>query len=206
MRRRRKPEQKATFDTVSNRLKTSSFESAVTTLERKGVSTEIVDLIGRLIDSIEWPARRRAMGDVTLALLDGKQRVAEDVFGWSRKAVELGIHEHQTGIACINYISARSKPRTEDKHPKLLAEIQTIMEPHSESESSLRTTLLYTNMTAKTVHAALVQKGWSEPSLPSVRTIANLLNRQDYRLRTVAKSKVQKKPTKPMASLKTSGT
>ena len=176
------------------------------TLERKGVSTEIVDLIGRLIDSIEWPARRRAMGDVTVALLDGKQRVAEDVFGWSRKAVELGIHEHQTGIACVNDISARGKPRTEDKHPKLLAEIQTIMEPHSESESSLRTTLLYTNMTAKTVHEALVQKGWSEDDLPSVRTISNLLNRQDYRLRTVAKSKVQKKPRKPMPSSKTSGT
>lgn len=85
------------------------------TLERKGVSTEIVDLIGRLIDSIEWPARRRAMGDVTVALLDGKQRVAEDVFGWSRKAVELGIHEYRTGIACVNDISARGKPRTEDK-------------------------------------------------------------------------------------------
>ena len=176
------------------------------TLERKGVSTEIVDLIGRLIDSIEWPARRRAMGDVTVALLDGKQRVAEDVFGWSRKAVELGIHEYQTGIACVNDISARGKPRTEDKHPKLLAEIQTIMEPHSESESSLRTTLLYTNMTAKTVHEALVQKGWSEGDLPSVRTISNLLNRQDYRLRTVAKSKVQKKPRKPMPSSKTSDT
>jgi hypothetical protein len=176
------------------------------TLERKGVSTEMVDLIGRLIESIEWPARRRAMGDVTVALLDGKQRVAEDVFGWSRKTVELGIHEHQTGIACVNDISARGKPRTEDKHPELLAEIQTIMEPHSESESSLRTTLLYTNMTAKTVHEALVQKGWSEDDLPSVRTISNLLNRQDYRLRTVAKSKVQKKPTKPMPSSKTSDT
>jgi hypothetical protein len=83
-----------------------------------------------------------------VTLLDGKQRVAEDVFGWSRKAVELGIHEHQTGIACVNDISARAKPRTEDKHPKLY--------------------------------------------------------RQDYRLRTVAKSKVQKKPTKPMPSSKTS--
>ena len=175
------------------------------TLGRNGVSTEMVDLIGRLIDLIEWPARRRAMGDVTMALLDGKQRVAEDVFGWNRRAVELGIHEYQTGIACVNDITARGKPKTEDKHPKLLAEIQTIMEPHSESESSLRTTLLYTNITAKTVHHALVQKGWSEADLPSVRTISNLLNRQDYRLRTVAKSKVQKKPTKPMASLKTSG-
>jgi hypothetical protein len=175
-----------------------------TTLARNGVSTEMVELIGRLIDLIAWPARRRAMGDVTMALLDGKRRVAEDVFGWNRRAVELGIHEYQTGIACVNDITARVKPKTEDKHPKLLAEIQTIMEPHSESESSLRTTLLYSNMTAKTVREALVQKGWPEQSLPTVRTISNLLNRQDYRLRTVAKSKVQKKQTKPMRSLKTS--
>ena len=174
------------------------------TLERNGASTEMVDLIGRLIDLITWPTRRRAMGDVTVTLLDGKRRVAEDVFGWNRRAVELGIHEYQTGIACVNDISARGKPRTEDKHPKLLAEIQAIMEPHSESESSLRTALLYTNMTARAVHEALVQKGWSEADLPSVRTLSNLLNRQDYRLRTVAKSKVQKKQTKPMPSLKTS--
>ena len=33
------------------------------TLERNGVSTELVDLIARLIDLIPWPARRRAMGD-----------------------------------------------------------------------------------------------------------------------------------------------
>ena len=110
------------------------------TLERNGVSTEIVELIGRLIDLMAWPTRRRAMGDVTMTLLDGKRRVAEEVFGWNRKAVELGIHEYQTGIACINDISARGKPKTEDKHPMLLAEIQAIMEPHSESESSLRTT------------------------------------------------------------------
>ena len=126
----------------------------LSTLTRNGVSTEMVDLIGRLIDSIAWPARRRAMGDVTVTLLDGKRRVAEDVFGWNRRAVELGIHEYQTGIACVNAISARGKPRTEDKHPKLLAEIRTIMEPHSESESSLRTTLLYTHMTATSFAAS----------------------------------------------------
>ena len=175
-----------------------------TTLERNGVSTQTVDLIGRLVELIPWPARRCAMGDVTVVLLDGKQRVAENVFGWNRRAIEVGIHEHQTGITCINDISTRVKPKTEDKQPKLLAEIQAIMEPHSESEPSLRTTLLYTNMTAKTVHEALVQKGWSTQSLPSVRTISNLLNRQDYRLRTVAKTKVQKKPLRPTPSLRTS--
>ncbi len=74
------------------------------------------------------------MGDVTVALLEGKQRVAEDVFGWNRRAIEVGIHEYQTGITCINDIATRVKPKTEDKQPKLLAEIHSIMEPHSESE------------------------------------------------------------------------
>ena len=175
-----------------------------TTLAKSGVSTEMVNLISRLVDQIPWPQRRSAMGDVTLSLLDGKQRVAESVFGWSRSAVEVGINEWQTGIACVNDIAARVKPKTEEKNPELLAEIHAIMEPHSASESSLRTTLLYTNMTAKAVYDALVEKGWTAASLPTVRTISNILSRQDYRLRTVAKSKVQKKPQKPMQSLRTS--
>ena len=173
------------------------------TLARNGVLPETVNLIGRLVESIAWPARRAAMGDVTEALLDGKVRVAETVFGWNRVAIVVGIHEHQTGITCMNDIASRVKPKTEDKHPELLAEIRAIMEPHSQSESSLRTTLLYTHMTAKTVHAALIEKGWSTHALPSVRTISNLLNRQDYRLRSVAKTQVQKKQPKPTPSSRT---
>jgi hypothetical protein len=79
------------------------------------------------------------------------------------------------------------------------------MEPHSEAESHLRTTLLYTNMTAQAVYDALVEKGWSAESLPTVRTISNILIRHDYRLHTVAKTKVQKKQKKQTQSLKTSG-
>ena len=133
------------------------------------------------------------MGDATLSLLDGKHRVAEDVFGWNRSTVEVGINEFKTGITCINDLSLRLKPATEVKNPKLLADIIAIMEPQSESESSLRTTLLYTHMTAKVVYDALLEKGWAVEALPTVRTISNILNRQGYRLRTVAKTKVQKK-------------
>ena len=176
-----------------------------TTLARKGASLEIVSLISRLVDLIPWPDRRCAMGDVTRVLLEGKPRVAETVFGWSRSAVEVGIKEFQTGISCVNDLSARLKPKTEEKNPALLADIQAIMEPRSEAESSLRTTLLYTNMTAKAVYAALLEKGWTAESLPTVRTISNILSRLDYRLRTVAKAKVQKKLPKPTPSLKTSG-
>ena len=141
-----------------------------TTLARNGVSAEMVGLISRWVDLIPWPARRCAMGDVTRLLLDGKHRIAESVFGWSRTAVEMGINEFQTGIACVNDLSARVKPKTEEKNPKLLADIQAIMEPQSETESSLRTPLLYTNMTANAVYGALMEKGGQRnPYRPCVR-------------------------------------
>jgi hypothetical protein len=107
--------------------------------------------------------------------------------------VQVGINEFKTGISCVNDISSRVKPKAEEKNTELLAEIHTIMEPHSEAESHLRTTLLYTNMTAKAVYNALVEKGWSAESLPTIRTISNILIRHNYRLRTVAKTKIQKK-------------
>ena len=91
------------------------------TLVKNGVSEELVSLIARLVASIPWPMRRSAMGDVTLALLEGKHRVAEDVFGWGRSAVELGIKEVQSGILCVNDISQRVKPKIEEKNPELFA-------------------------------------------------------------------------------------
>jgi len=175
------------------------------TLVRNEVSQEFVELISRLIDMIPWPVKRSAMGDVTISLLDGKPRVAEDVFGWGRATVELGINEFRTKIVCVNNLSARKKPRAEEKNPKLLSDIVEIMTPHSEAESSLKTTLLYTDMTAKAVYGFLLEKGWSEKDLPTVRTISNILNRQEYRLRTVAKVKVQKKRRTQTRSSKMSG-
>ena len=79
------------------------------------------------------------------------------------------------------------------------------MEPYSQAEPRLRTTLFYTNMTAQSVYNALIAEGWSEESLPAVRTISNILNRHKYRLQTDQKTKVEKKQQKPMTSSKTSG-
>jgi len=175
------------------------------TLTLNGVSPQMVGLISRLVDLIPWPVRRQAMGDVTLSLLSGKHRIAEDVFGWNRNTTELGMNEFRTGISCVNDLSNRHKPKTEEKNPKLLADICEIMEPHSQTEPRLRTTFLYTNMTARVVYNALLEKGWSKKTLPTIQTISNILNRHGYRLRTVTKTKVQKKRKILMLSLKTSG-
>lgn len=70
---------------------------------------------------------------------------------------------------------AVANPRLRKKIQKLLNDIAEIMEPHCHSESHLRTTLLYTNMTAKAVYEASLEKGWSEESLPTTRTISEIL-------------------------------
>ena len=86
-----------------------------------------------------------------------------------------------------------------------MAEIHAIMEPTSQADPRLRTTLGYTQMTARAVYEALVDNGWAAETLPTIRTMSNILNRLEYRLRTVAKTKVQKKRQKPTPSLPTSG-
>ena len=160
----------------------------------------VVGLASRLVKRVAWPERRQAMAEVTLALLDGKARVAEAVFGWGRSTVELGLKELQSGIVCLNDLSRRCKPKTEEKQPQLLADLRLILDPQSQAQSHLRTALSYTNVTAKSVRAALLASGWSETALPGVRTLSNILNRQDYRRRRVAKSQVQKKRFGPMRS------
>jgi hypothetical protein len=175
------------------------------TVVRNAVSQQLVALITRLVDLIPWPIRRSAMGDVTISLLDGKPRVAEDVFGWGRATVELGMNEFRSKILCVNDLSLRQKPRVEEKNPKLLSDIVEIMTPQSHAEPSLRTTFAYTDLTAKAVYGFLLKKGWSEEELPTMRTISNILNRHEYRLRSVAKTKVQKKRHTQTQSSKMSG-
>lgn len=91
-------------------------------------------------------------------------------------------------IPSANQIRNRLDPVSPETVFPLLREIDD-----GQSESHLRTTLLYTNMTAKAVYEALLQKGWSSKALPTLRTISNLLERHGYRLRRVSKTQVQKK-------------
>ena len=163
------------------------------TLEKNGVPDGVVETISLIVDRIPWPERRLAMAEVTQHLLEGKPRVAECVFGWGRGTVKTGLEELRTGVTQVNDLSKRRKPKTEEKYPQIVEDIRVLMEPQSQAESHLRTALAYTNITAAAVRNALLEKGWLEETLPKVRTISNILNRMDYRLRLVAKTKVPKK-------------
>ncbi|MBE9125935.1 hypothetical protein IQ258_07095 [Coleofasciculus sp. LEGE 07081] len=54
--------------------------------------------------------RKRAfMAKVTEDYFEGSARKAETVLGWYRHSVQLGLHERQTGIVCVDNYQARGR-------------------------------------------------------------------------------------------------
>jgi len=89
------------------------------------------------------------------------------------------------------------KPRgpqpSERKNPQLAIDIRLIVEPHTHSDPELKTSRQYTNLSAAEVREALLAKGYDESQLPSERTIRDILNRMNYRLKRIQKGKPLKK-------------
>jgi hypothetical protein len=140
-------------------------------------------------------AQRRAFqAQVTLDHLDGSEWKAERVFGWSHHTVALGLNELRTGITCLGNFSARGNHRTEERLPKLEADMRELADPETQVDPKFRTPFLYTRITAKAMRQALIdQKVWTDEELPHVNTIGEILNRLGYKLRRVQKTKPLKK-------------
>ena len=137
--------------------------------------------------------RRLFMAEVATALCDGSARQAERRFGWGRETVEKGLHESRTGMRCLEAFAARGRQRSEDKDPQLAADIRAIVEPHSYADPELQSARRYTNLTAAEVLDALVQRGYAKAALPRERTMRDILNRMNYRLKRIQKGKPLKK-------------
>src|SRR3954470_1732730 len=137
--------------------------------------------------------RRAFQAEVAVELCDGNPRQAERRFGWGRDSVEKGLHERRTGIRCLEDFVARGRQRVEDRDQQLAADIRQIVEPHSYTDPSLRSSRRYTSLSAAEVRAALVAKGHPEADLPAERTMRNILNRMNYRLKRIRKGKPLKK-------------
>jgi hypothetical protein len=140
-------------------------------------------------------AKRRAFeAQVTLDYFDAKAYLAEQAIGWDRKTIALGLNELRTGIVCVDNFKARGNKRTEVKQPQLKVDIVALAEPQSQTDPKFQTLFKYTRITAKGMRIALVtEKGWQNKDLPCEKTIGDILNRLDYRLRRVQKAKPLKK-------------
>ncbi len=77
--------------------------------------------------------------------------------------------------------------------PHLLNDIKAIVDGQSQTDPQFRSKRLYTRLTAAEVRRQLiVQKGYQEAQLPTIRTILNKLNDLGYQPTRVAKAKPQK--------------
>ena len=131
---------------------------------------------------------------MAVALLGGSAQQAKSRFGWNRDTVELGLRERASGITCVDNFAARGNKRSEAKRPELERDIRALADPHSQADPQFKSALSYTRLSAASVRRALIaEKGWREEDLPAPRTINSILNRLGYRLRSVAKTRPEKK-------------
>jgi hypothetical protein len=137
--------------------------------------------------------RRLFQAEVATALCGGCARQAERRFGWGRDTVEKGLHELRHGLRCLEDFTARGRRRSEEKDPRLAADIRAIVEPHTYADPELKSARRYSNLSAAEVLEALITKGYSKGELPSERTMRDILDRMNYRLKRIQKGKPLKK-------------
>ncbi len=72
-------------------------------------------------------------------------------------------------------------------------DIRAIVEPHTYADPELKSSRRYSNLSAAEVLEALITKGYPKEELPSQRTLRDILNRMNYRLKRIQKGKPLKK-------------
>jgi DDE family transposase len=137
--------------------------------------------------------RRLFQAEVATTLCGGCARQAERRFGWGRETVEKGLHETHHRVRCLENFAARGRLRSEQKDPRLAADIRAIVEPHTSTDPELKSTRRYTNLSAAEVRQALIDRGYPQEKLPGERTLRDILNRMNYRLKRIQKGKPLKK-------------
>src|SRR5262249_39729340 len=157
--------------------------------------------------SLNGSARRLFMARTGQELGPGGQRHAERALGWSRVTIRKGPHELESGFTCLDAFATRGRKPAEAHLPALLRDMKAIVDSQSQIDPQLRTTRLYTRLSAAAVRRQLIaQHGYAEDALPTGQTLTTKLNALGYYPKKVAKSPPPKKSQKPTRSSRRSPT
>jgi len=134
------------------------------------------------------------MAEVVRILGRGGQRFAEKHLHWNRKTIRKGQRELQSGQPIGDRFQDRGRKRAEHNLPKLLDDIQSIVNPVSQADPTLLSKRIYCPLTAKEIHRRLrADKRYKPNELPTVRTICNKLADLDIRPQRVKKCRPLRK-------------
>jgi hypothetical protein len=137
--------------------------------------------------------RRLFIAEVTVELCDGSARLSEGRFGWGRETASKGMQELRKGVV-IERAAGGGRPSWEQRDPQLAADIREIVEPKTQTDPELKSSRRYTNLSAAEVREALIeQKGYRAEDLPAERTLRDILNRMNYRLKRIQKGRPLRK-------------
>lgn len=138
--------------------------------------------------------RRQFMASVVKDLGIGGQTLVERELGWNRRTIRKGMKELKSGEPIVDGFNRSGRKRIETKLPNLLKDIKSLVDPHSQTDPSFKSTRLYTRITTKVVRRQLIEQfGYSDEELPSTETIRRRLNDLGYTLKRVLKTKPIKK-------------
>ena len=95
--------------------------------------------------------RRQFMAQVVKDLGIGGQTLAEKELRWNRGTIRKGMKELISSQEIIDAHHRSGRKPIEEKLPFLLKDIKEIVEPHSQTDPSFKSTRLYTRISAATV-------------------------------------------------------
>jgi hypothetical protein len=163
------------------------------------------EMVPVLIDtarSLKGSQRRLFMARTVAAMGRGGQIWAEAHLGWNRETIRKGMHELRSGMTCVDAFSWRRRKPAEEHLPRLLDDIRSIADGQSQADPKFQTNRLFTRISAVEVRRQLIAtKGYTDAELPTPQTINKKLSMLGFRLTKVAKSRPQKKSSRPTPSL-----
>lgn len=164
------------------------------------LSEAICSFLKKTANSFHGAERRRFMAE-TVESFGLSQKQAQRCLGWARATVRKALKEYHCGIVCLDNFSARGRKPAEFHLPNLLEDMGELVADHLQTDPTFQSTGLYCRLSAREVRNQLIsRKGYKNKQLPTVQTIGEKLNQLGFRLRTVTKSRPQKKLKKPMPS------
>lgn len=99
--------------------------------------------------------RRQFMAQVVQSLGRGGAVQAERELGWNRGTIRKGKYELEEGPISDAFDKQGRKP-VEAKLPRLLSDIRTIVDPHTQADPTLQSQRLYTRLSAAEVRRQLM--------------------------------------------------
>ena len=158
------------------------------------ITSELKRVWEQTLAQLNRAGRRVFMASVIKGLGRGGARQAQIALGWDRTTLRKGLHELNSGVACLDAVSQRGRKPLETKLTSLEADLREMGEAASQTDPAFRTTQLYRRLTAGGARRRLIEeKGYAPGDVPSERSPRRKLSALGFKPRRVAKSKPLRK-------------